>query len=77
MRGVVTEFDEARCLGTVTAEVASFPFHGVVIADGSRAIEPGTEVEFEVTPKLGRYEATNIRRVSGIDGAGGLERSTR
>jgi len=63
MRGVVTEFDEGRCLGTVTTEKGAFPFHGVTLADGSRAIEPGTEVEFEVLPKLGRYEAGNIRQV--------------
>jgi cold shock CspA family protein len=61
MRGVVTEFDESRCLGTVTAEQGQFPFHGVVLVDGSRTIDAGTEVEFDVLPKLGRYEAGNIR----------------
>jgi cold shock CspA family protein len=63
MRGVVTDFDESRCLGTVTAERGAFPFHGVVLADGSRTVEVGTEVDFDVLPKLGRYEAGNIRKV--------------
>jgi hypothetical protein len=31
-----------------------------VIADGSREIAVGTDVEFEMIPKLGRYEASNI-----------------
>ena len=62
MRGVVSAFDEARCLGTISAEGGEFPFHGVTLADGSRTIEPGTEVDFDVLPKLGRYEAGNIRR---------------
>jgi cold shock CspA family protein len=63
MRGVVTDFDEARCLGTVTAEQGRFPFHGVALEDGSRTIDAGAEVEFDVLAKLGRYEATNLRKL--------------
>jgi hypothetical protein len=37
-----------------------FPFHCVGIANGSRSIAIGTPVRFDVTPKLGRYEAARI-----------------
>ena len=62
MRGVVTAFDPAVGLGVVTADDgARRPFHCVEIADGSRLIEVGQSVEFELLPKLGRYEAAAIR----------------
>lgn len=63
MDGVVTEFDEHRCLGTVTAGDERYPFHGTAIADGSRAIEVGTEVRFEVVAGLlGLWEARHLQR---------------
>jgi cold shock CspA family protein len=62
VRGTVSEFDEDRCLGTIVTDSDAYAFHGVVLADGSRTIEPGTPVEFDLLPKFGRYEATNIRR---------------
>jgi cold shock CspA family protein len=59
--GAVTEFDESRGLGEITdANGTVFPFHCVGIADGSRSIAIGTPVRFDVTPKLGRYEAARI-----------------
>ena len=62
MTGVVTAFDEAVGLGEIASEDGRrFAFHCVAIADGSRTIEVGTAVEFELIPKLGRYEATDIR----------------
>jgi len=61
--GVVTEFDDPVGIGTVTAEDgAEHPFHCTAIADGSRSIEVGTAVVFEVVPgRLGRWEATDLR----------------
>jgi cold shock CspA family protein len=61
--GVVTEFDEPAGIGTVTAEggVEHF-FHCTAIADGTRTIDVGARVAFEVVPgRLGRWEATDLR----------------
>ena len=56
--------DEASGLGVVaTAAGVEFPFHCVEIADGTRAIDVGTEVEFESLRKLGRIEAAAIRPI--------------
>jgi cold shock CspA family protein len=62
MRGTVTAFDDPRGLGEVTADDgAVYSFHCTAIADGTRTIEVGTAVEFELTPRLGAYEATDMR----------------
>ena len=63
MRGAVTDFDDPRGLGTVTAENGtSYPFHCTAIADGTRTIAVGTAVEFEVVPgRMGRWEASDLR----------------
>lgn len=60
--GTVTDFDEARGLGTVTAaDGAAYPFHCTAITDGSRTIEVGTAVVFDVTAgHLGRWEAAAL-----------------
>jgi cold shock CspA family protein len=60
--GTVTAFDEKRGLGEVTAEDRTvYPFHCTVIADGSRTIDVGTRVDFEVVAgPLGRWEASSI-----------------
>lgn len=65
MKGTVSEFDERRGLGTVTADDGSeYPFHCTQIADGSRRITRGTRVSFEVAPgHLGRWEATALTPV--------------
>lgn len=61
MRGVVTEFDDPRGLGTIEADGTTYPFHCTAIVDGSRTIEVGTEVTFEVRAgHLGRWEATRV-----------------
>jgi cold shock CspA family protein len=64
-RGVVQDFDEAVGLGTVRdARDRTFPFHCTQIADGSRSVAQGTQVEFEVVPgHLGRWEAAALRPV--------------
>jgi CspA family cold shock protein len=61
MRGTVTTFDKVVGLGEITRDDgAVVPFHCIVIADGSRDIPIGTEVEFDVMGKLGRYEADHV-----------------
>ena len=61
MRGTVTTFDKAVGLGEITGDDGRIvPFHCIVIADGSRDIPVGAEVEFALMAKLGRYEATRI-----------------
>jgi len=63
MTGKVSAFDERRGLGEVTADDATvYPFHCTVIADGTRTIDVGASVEFEVVPgALGQWEAAAIR----------------
>ena len=62
-RGRVVEFDDHVGAGTVEGEDGRrLYFHCVAIADGSRRIEVGTAVTFDVVPgRLGRYEAGSIR----------------
>jgi cold shock CspA family protein len=60
---VVTAFHEGAGLGTISGlDGVDHPFHCIEIADGSRTIDPGTEVSFDLLAKLGRWEAANIRR---------------
>lgn len=61
--GTVEAFDEARGLGTVLgSEGWLVPFHCTAIADGTRSIEPGTEVVYVlVAGHAGRYEARGLR----------------
>lgn len=63
MTGTVAEFDEDRGLGTVEGEDGHrLDFHCVAIADGSRTIDVGATVTYEVVPgRLGRWEAASIR----------------
>jgi cold shock CspA family protein len=65
--GVVTDFDDAAGLGTITADDGThYPFQCTQVADGTRTIAPGTAVAFEVRPwHGGRYEATAIRNLPG------------
>ncbi len=61
-RGVVTAFDEQSGLGTIAGlDGASYAFHCIEIADGSRTIGVGADVSFDLLAKLGRWEAANIR----------------
>jgi cold shock CspA family protein len=64
----VTSFDARRGWGTVTATVtgAEFEFHATALVDGSRRIDPGTRVVFDVVPgHRGRYEARGLTVLSG------------
>lgn len=61
-RGTVTSFDEYVGLGEVgTDDGDRFLFHCVEIADGSRTIEIGADVEFELLVKFGAEEASQLR----------------
>ncbi len=56
-------FDEARGLGTIEAEGKAHPFHCTALVDGTRSIEVGAAVTFEVRPAgLGRWEASEVER---------------
>jgi cold shock CspA family protein len=63
--GVVEEFDESRGWGTIVADDGDvLPFHCTAIADGSRTVEAGRRVQFNVVPGLsGRWEAARIEKV--------------
>ncbi len=60
--GRVSAFDEHRGLGEITAGDGSvYTFHCTQIADGTRTIAVGADVEFELVPgRLGRWEAAKI-----------------
>jgi cold shock CspA family protein len=62
-RGTVASFDDPRGLGVVRSDAGvDYPFHCTAVADGSRAIDEGTEVTFRVVAgRLGRWEATDLR----------------
>ena len=62
MEGRVAEFDAGRGVGVVVADGgASYRFHAANIADGSRRIAAGTDVDFERLARFGAWEATAIR----------------
>lgn len=62
--GTVVAFDARIGLGEIVADDgARHSFHCVVIADGSRSIEVGARVSFDLLAKLGRWEASAIRPV--------------
>ena len=64
MNGRVVEFDEHVGTGTVEGDDGARRFfHCVAIADGSRRIDVGAAVTFDVVPgRLGRYEAWRLQR---------------
>ncbi|MGH9048643.1 MAG: hypothetical protein ACRDY4_02820 [Acidimicrobiia bacterium] len=64
--GRVVDFDEHRGRGEIESDHDRFPFHCTAIADGSRTIDVGATVDFEVVPgPLGRWEAGSIERAGG------------
>lgn len=62
--GTITEFDEAKGLGTVTADNGTaYVFHVIEIADGTRSIDVGQAVRFQPLAKFGRFQASKLRKV--------------
>jgi cold shock CspA family protein len=63
LTGRVTAFDDHVGAGTVTADEVdeSWSFHCTRIADGSRTIEVGAEVVFDVVPGPTGLEAVSLR----------------
>ena len=62
LTGTVASFDAQAGLGSiVTDDGSTHTFHCIEIADGSRDIDVGAVVTFDLLAKLGRYEAANIR----------------
>jgi cold shock CspA family protein len=60
--GTVIAFDEHVGLGEVqTDDGEVYLFHCVEITDGSRTIDIGVAVEFDLMLKLGRFEASRLR----------------
>jgi CspA family cold shock protein len=61
--GTVIDFDEDKGWGSVRADDGSdYFFHCTAISDGTRTIDEGTAVTFDVIPgRLGRWEATALR----------------
>lgn len=62
-RGVVDRFDVESGLGSVRSDDGShYGFHCTQIADRSRRVDHGAQVEFEVVAgHLGQWEAAAIR----------------
>ncbi|MHB1488527.1 MAG: hypothetical protein ACYCS7_16645 [Acidimicrobiales bacterium] len=60
--GRVGEFDQDRGLGLIHGDDGRrYPFHCAAIADGTRQIEPGGAVRFQVSAGLlGQWEARRI-----------------
>lgn len=61
--GTVVDFDEHKGYGTTRDESGTeYFFHCTQIADGSRTVEVGAAVSFEVAPgPRGRWEAVSLR----------------
>jgi CspA family cold shock protein len=60
--GTVVEFDEAAGFGTVRGDDGDEHFfHCTAIADGTRTIEVGTRVTYDVVPgRRGQWEAQRV-----------------
>jgi cold shock CspA family protein len=66
LRGTVSAWDDHKGYGTIRSDETGTEhfFHCTQILDGTRSIEAGTTVEFEVVPgRLGRWEATRIQKL--------------
>ena len=62
MRGTVTAFDAYVGLGDITmADGSVVMFHCAEIADGSRQIDIGSEVECDIVMKFNRAEASAMQ----------------
>jgi cold shock CspA family protein len=67
MKGTVVAFDAHAGLGEVrSTDGATLAFHCAEIADGTREIAVGAEVDFDVVVKLGRREAVDIHKPGSV-----------
>lgn len=68
--GTVVSFDEHAGFGTVRGDDGrEVYFHCTQIADGSRTIDTGASVRFQVAPgHLGRWEAYGVERLDAATG---------
>jgi CspA family cold shock protein len=64
LTGTVDEFDADKGFGLIRAsDGTSYFFHCTTIVDGSRTIDPGTRVSFDVVAgHHGRWEAAAVSR---------------
>ncbi|WP_419928125.1 cold shock domain-containing protein [Candidatus Poriferisocius sp.] len=62
LTGRVASFDEATGWGVIAVDGGiEYPFHCTAIADGTRAIEVGAAVTFQLMPgHRGQWEAAGI-----------------
>lgn len=62
LRGTVTAFSDEDGLGQVTGDDGGVhPFHCTAVADGSRTVEVGTLVSYQLVPAHhGRLEARPV-----------------
>jgi len=67
LRGVVKDFDDHKGFGTISADDGGeYFFHCTALADGTRDIEEGAAVTFEIVAgRLGRWEAADVNPISG------------
>jgi hypothetical protein len=64
MLGSVSEFDDAAGLGVVIGEDRrTYRFQCIEIADGSRSIEVGRAVVFELLPRFGAFQAGALHKL--------------
>ncbi len=66
--GVVESFDDHAGIGTIRADNGQELFlHCTSLPDGTRTIEVGTPVTFEIAPgHLGRWQAVSVRPIDGM-----------
>ncbi len=64
--GTIADFDEHRGVGTVeSSDGRRLLFHCTAIADGSRSIDVGARVVFQVTAGHGgHWEATSVTKLA-------------
>ena len=65
MKGTVADFDEHVGLGTLRAEDGrELQFHCTQLVDGTRTIDVGARVRFEVVPgHAGKWEAARVEKL--------------
>ncbi len=63
LRGSVSEFDDAKGLGTVRGDDGTeYQFHCIEIADGTRTIVVGQSVWFQTLARFGRLQAGCVHK---------------